>query len=137
MATLVDTSGLYALVDAAERDHGAVEEFVRRPAEPLLVPVSVLPEIDYLCVRRLGIRVEIALLRSIASGELALESFTEADLQRSIELIEQYRDSDIGLVDASIVATAERLRITRILTLDHRHFRLFRPRHCPAFDLVP
>jgi hypothetical protein len=32
---------------------------------------------------------------------------------------------------------AERLNVRRILTLDRRHFELIRPRHCPAFELLP
>jgi len=50
--------------------------------------------------------------------------------------VDQYTDSVLGLVDASIIALAERLRITRVLTLDQRHFRFVRPRHCAAFEVV-
>src|ERR1700675_859008 len=32
--------------------------------------------------------------------------------------------------DASVVAVAERLKATRVATLDHRHFRAVRPTHC-------
>jgi uncharacterized protein len=32
---------------------------------------------------------------------------------------------------------AERLGVTRLLTLDRRHFGLIRPRHCPALDILP
>ena len=60
-----------------------------------------------------------------------------ADVARCAELIDQYADSDIGFVDASIVAVAERLAITHILTLDRRHFGMLRPRHCSYFTLVP
>jgi hypothetical protein len=38
---------------------------------------------------------------------------------------------------ATVVATAERLKITRILTTDRRDFSLVRPRHCSAFELLP
>jgi uncharacterized protein len=126
-----------ALADTGSPEHQAVLAYAAATPEVLLVPVTVLPEADYLSATRLGVRVELAMLRSIATGELHLEAWTAADLARTIELVEQYADSDIGLVDASIVAIAERLRIPRILTLDHRHFRMFRPKHCPAFELVP
>ena len=49
----------------------------------------------------------------------------------------QYADSNIGFVDASIVAVAERLDIRKVLTLDRRHFGVIRPRHCPALDILP
>jgi hypothetical protein len=29
------------------------------------------------------------------------------------------------------------LQVTRIATLDHRHFRAVRPAHCDAFELLP
>jgi hypothetical protein len=32
---------------------------------------------------------------------------------------------------------AERLNLTTIATLDRRHFGVVRPRHAPAFQLVP
>jgi len=137
MPALVDTSGLLALVDADDRQHHAVRSFVEATPEALLVPMTVLPKADCLIGARLGVRIELAVLRAIAVGELGFETLTREDLERCIDLIQQYADSDIGFVDASIVAIAERLRVTRVLTLDHRHFRMFRPRHCPAFDLVP
>ena len=41
------------------------------------------------------------------------------------------------MVDASVVALAERRGLEVIATLDQRHFRAVRPRHVPAFTLVP
>jgi len=32
---------------------------------------------------------------------------------------------------------AERLGVAGLLTLDHRHFGLIRPRHCTALDILP
>ena len=45
-----------------------------------------------------------------------------ADLERAGELIAQYRDADLGLVDATIVAMAERLGVVGSYTLDRRDF---------------
>jgi hypothetical protein len=52
-------------------------------------------------------------------------------------LVRKYADFPLGAADASVIAVAERLKATRIATLDHRHFRTVRPAHCPAFDLLP
>ena len=35
------------------------------------------------------------------------------------------------------VSLAERLNTDLIITLDRRHFSAVRPRHCPAFRLLP
>jgi predicted nucleic acid-binding protein len=125
------------MIDAEGVRHGEVRAYIRATREVLLVPITVLPEADYLLTRSFGGHIALAMLQSVARGEFELENLTNADFNRSIELVEQYADSDIGLADASLVAIAERLRITRVLTLDHRHFRMFRPKHCPAFELVP
>ena len=56
-----------------------------------------------------------------------------ADLDRMAELVETYGDFPLGLVDASVMAVAERLNADAITTLDHRHFSVARPRHLPAW----
>ncbi len=137
MLALVDSSALIAAVDTASRDHTSVLHAMRGGGDILLLPVTVLVEADYLILSRFGVRAELAYLRAVVSGELRLEGMTVADLTRSLELIEEYADSQIGVADASIVAIAERLRVSRILTLDQHHFRMFRPRHCEAFELLP
>jgi hypothetical protein len=43
----------------------------------------------------------------------------------------------LGTVDASAIALAERLGITAVATLDHRHFGTVRPSHVDAFELLP
>jgi predicted nucleic acid-binding protein len=137
MAVLVDTSAIVALADADNPSHAAIYAFALHAAEPLLVPITVLPEADYLIATRFGGHIARAVLQSITDGAFRLEQVTLADIERSKDLMEEYADSTIGLVDASIIAVAERLRIERVLTLDHRHFRFVRPRHCTAFDVVP
>ena len=67
---------------------------------------------------------------------IRLEPFTATDLNRCRELIAAYRDFDLGLADTAVMATAERLGISNILTVDERHFRAVRPRSGP-FILLP
>jgi uncharacterized protein len=53
------------------------------------------------------------------------------------QLLRRYEDAEIGFVDATVVAIAERLKIRRILTTDRRDFSLIQPRHCKQFELLP
>ena len=76
-------------------------------------------------------------LINLAASDTQLESLTAIDLERVIQILEQYADSQLDFVDAAIVAISERLGITRILTLDRRDFSLVRPRHCDYFELLP
>jgi predicted nucleic acid-binding protein len=134
---LVDTSVLFALADADSLAHETVRACVSALSETIVVPVTVLPELDHLLAERLGLRAELAVLRGLIDDPFRIEGLRDPDIERCIELIETYGDSDIGFVDASLVAVAERLDIRRLLTLDRRHFPMIRPRHCPALHLLP
>jgi hypothetical protein len=36
-----------------------------------------------------------------------------------------------------VIAIAERLNLTEVATVDRKHFSIVRPRHVPAFRLLP
>lgn len=135
MPLLVDTGPLYALADADDAWHERVRAFLHQERDVLLVPVTVLPEVTYLLRSRLGPDVERRFVDSLAAAELTVEDLRLDDLERAAELLVAY--SDIGFVDATVVAIAERLRLGAIVTTDRRHFAPIRPLHRPAFELLP
>ena len=61
----------------------------------------------------------------------------ESDYVRIRELILRYADSDIGFVDAAVLAIVERLNEPKLATIDLRHFGMMRPRHVEALQLLP
>jgi predicted nucleic acid-binding protein len=65
------------------------------------------------------------------------EPITHTDLQRVHEILQQYAESRLDFVDATVVAIAERQNITRILSLDRRDYTIIRPKHAPYFELLP
>jgi predicted nucleic acid-binding protein len=103
----------------------------------LIVPVTVLPEVDYLVTQRAGTRVAIDLLARIIDSDVQVQQLESIDFPRIVQLMRQYADANIGFVDASIVAVAERFGVRNVLTLDRRHFGSIRPSHCPALTLLP
>jgi uncharacterized protein len=135
MPLLVDTGIFYALADRSDAWHARAVKLIKSTREPLLAPVTVLPEVTYLLATRLGTHVEQAFVRSLADGEVSVESVRTADYPRALEVLEQY--AEIGFVDATIVAVAERLKLKTIATTDRRHFSRIRPVHVPAFTLLP
>ena len=136
MTALLDTGFLLAVLDADDSLHADCAAALESEPFPLL-PDVVLPELAYLLLRELGYTPLISFLRSVAEGELAVESSTSQDLQRAAEVLEKYADSRVDFVDCVLVAMAERLRITRIMTVDRRHFGLFKPQHCDFFEIIP
>jgi len=105
--------------------------------EAVILPVPAITEVAYLLLRDVGSEAVADFIGSLAATDLVLESPQIADYLRAAAVIRQYGDARIDFVDAVIVAIAERLSITRILTLDVRHFATFCPSHCAGFELLP
>jgi predicted nucleic acid-binding protein len=79
----------------------------------------------------------VRFLGDLADGTLTLEPVHPADALRIAELVARYRVLPLGTVDASVIAAAERMRITALATTDRRHFTIVRPSHASAFELLP
>ncbi len=62
-----------------------------------------------------------------------------SDLARALELDSKFQSLELGLVDGTVAAIAERRRVYRILTSDRRDFGAIRvgPRFTRAFELLP
>jgi predicted nucleic acid-binding protein len=96
----------------------------------------VITEVAYLLGSRLGADAEVRFLGDLAAGNLIPEPVAAGDWLRIAELVSQYRDLPLGTVDASVVATAERLEVMQVATLDRRHFTVVQPAQGP-FELLP
>ena len=137
MALILDTGGIYALLDRGDPDHrrcvAAADRF-----DEFIVPPLVLVEVDYWCRKRGGGAVGFSqFVSDIHAGAYRLEDLTEGDLTRAAELETTYTELDLGVVDASVIALCERLEEDTVLTLDRRDFSVVRPRHCSALRLLP
>lgn len=134
---LVDTGIIYALADRSDAWHLRALAFVQNFKGKLVVPATVIPEACYLLHTHLSPKAETAFIKSLVSRSLRLEQVDEEDMNRAVEVMDLYSDLSIGLVDASVVAVAERLKISAVMTTDRRHFSVIKPKHCAAFTLLP
>lgn len=137
MAAVIDSGAIYGLYNRRDRHHRALRKVLENEQGEIILPDAILSEADYLLNAKMGIDAELDLLDDIQQHAFTLDPFTAADAQRSRELIERYRDLDLGLADAAVIATAERRNIDRILTLDERHFRVIRSITGRPFTLLP
>jgi predicted nucleic acid-binding protein len=124
-------------VDERDPHHEACRRLLRDHRGPLLVPILVITEVAYLVHRGIGVGAELDFLRDLHEGTLTPVSMESSDWPRIIDLTWTYRDLPLGTIDASVIAVAERLKITQIATLDRRHFSVVRPTHAEAFELLP
>ena len=133
MAVIADTGGVLVLLDRKHPKHQAAIESLD---ERLVVPSLILPELDYLS-QRLPNGAMRSFMNSLLTREFEYYELDLLDLQRADEITNQYADANVGLVDATVVAVAERLGIRRILTIDQRHFSLFKPKNLGFLELLP
>ncbi len=66
-----------------------------------------------------------------------MEHLTADDSIRVAGLQADYSELVLGMVDASVITVCEKLDEKKVATLDHRHFRVVRPRHCDHLQLLP
>ena len=137
MISLLDTGVLYALIDSTDEHNAAVISTLQTYRGRILLPIPVITEVTFLISNRLGVHAMAQFLESIDTFAHELIAPEIDDYRRSAEILRKYNDQNIDFVDTCIVAMAERLNITTILTVDRRHFRMFKPAHCDSFELLP
>ena len=133
---VTDTSVVYAALVRGDRHHEACAGLLSSGV-PVGVSTPVLTEAGLIALSRAGPGALVRLLQSVVDGSLVVLDPDPEDYVRIRDLVLRYHDLPLGIVDASVVAAAERLEETTIATLDRRHFSVVRPLHCKALTLVP
>jgi predicted nucleic acid-binding protein len=134
---VIDTGPVVAAANRKDDDHLRSIDVLQGFPGPLLLPSPLLAEIGYMLSSRAGTKAEADFLRDVADGVYELVPVTPSEASRAADLVEQYATLPLGTADAFVVAVAEKFRAVTIATLDRRHFSVVRPRHVPAFTLLP
>ena len=135
MFAVVDTGALVAAAVESDPSHAQVAAALLDAGLDYIIPAMCVAEAAYLIARELGPEREAVFLESLASADVIAPEGD--DWVRIGALVRRYGDFPLGGTDASVVALAERLDTDVIVTLDQRHFRAIRPRHCEFFRLLP
>jgi predicted nucleic acid-binding protein len=118
---MVDTSAMYAMLDASERDHAEARAIVARLARErwrLFTTNYIVAEIHALVLVRVNRAVAERALNELDASPTTIVRATEADEQRARAIIKQYQDKNFSLTDAITFAVMERLGIDRVFTFD-------------------
>lgn len=129
---VADTGAILALLDTGDRHHAVLRALFDGR---WILPWAILPEVDYLVATELGAAAQDAWLDDLAHGVFRIEWGSDADVDRAFALHRRHRALKLGLVDAVVIAVAERLRADAIATLDLRHFGAVKIKGAPR--LVP
>ena len=134
---LTDTGPLVAIADKNDPDHArCVATTKTLPKSPLLTTWPCFTEAMHLLHREGGYRAQEALWQLRRKGVVVVHELTSAEADRMDALMQQYQDAPMDLADASLVAVAESLNLSRVFTIDH-HFRAYRLRQTGVFEIVP
>jgi uncharacterized protein len=118
---VADTGALIALFDRSDRHHEVVRRLYEADPDRWVLPWAILPEVDYLTATHLGPRAQDLWLADLASGAFSVEWGRPDDLAVAERICRRYKNLRVGLVDGVVIAVAERLRATAIVTLDLKH----------------
>ncbi len=137
MALVVDSGVLIAALVPSDDDHTSCSQLLDQATERLVVPAPVLPELDYFCTVSKHPHQFDFVLRNAQKGALEIAELTEPGYARVRELFLAYVHLGVGFVDCAVLAIVERLKETKLATLDHRHFSAMKPAHVEALELLP
>jgi predicted nucleic acid-binding protein len=132
---VADTGAILGLLDRSDKHHRALADLFDQSSDDWVLPWAILPEVDYLVGAHLGERAQLTWISDLADGAFHVDRGSARDLHRARQIAQQYRGLRLGLVDAIVIATAERLKAEAIATLDLRHFGAVRITGAP--QLVP
>ncbi|MCL4377169.1 MAG: PIN domain-containing protein [Actinobacteria bacterium] len=132
----MDTSAVISMIDRGNNMHDEIKELVLKEENLCIIPSPVVTEVCQLLKYRFGGKFEINFLNEILSTSLIMELLKFEDISRIMEILSKYEDLNIGYVDSSIVAIAERLGTNKILTLNKKHFSIIIPSGFKYFDIL-
>ena len=132
---LIDTGPIVALFDKDDRYHSLCVEVLKKTKEPLVTTWPVLTECFYLL--NFSWEVQDSFWLFIQRGGVEIYPLEKEFLIRCRELMKKYHDLPMDLADATLVALADVLGISKIFTLDHRDFSIYRYKQKRRFTLIP
>jgi uncharacterized protein len=133
LTVVIDTGFVIELFDERAPLHAPVARWHTVSDEELVTTPLAVAEMDQLVPRRGGHVARQALWRSLDAGALTVRWWADG-MDETLAIVR--RRPEIGLVDASLVALANRLRTDRIATLDD-HFRTLQTRSGKPFTILP
>ena len=135
MRVVCDTAPLIAAADRRSSVHRLAGGLIQELGRNLVLLDVVLVECDYLLRARVGTTSARRLLQAVVGGAHSSAFLSPGLLRRATELDSGYHDLGLGLVDASVMAYAERHDLP-VLTFDYRHFRATESKRGPWRLLV-
>jgi len=132
---LVDAGPLVALVDAGDQYHEDCLLAFQQIREPIGTVWPAMVEAMYF-LSDLPMAQD-RLWQMLEDGGYQILGLGQQDIPRIRALMRKYADRQMGLVDAALVAVAERDHIDTIFTVDRKDFSVYRFHGRGRFKIIP
>ncbi len=134
--TLIDAGPLIALMNRKDQYHSIVKPLFQQLNSPFITTEAAVAEAMYNLGKWAGWPFQKKLLRAILDTQIVTEPLGASDYPRIYDLMDKYADNPMDFADASLVAVAERLRLTKIFTVDRADFSTYRLNGRTPFSIL-
>ena len=113
---LIDSGPLIALFDRDDFYHHKVIEFIKDKKYKFVSTIAVLTEVTHML--DFNVNVQISFLEWIRNEGVIIQEIKQEHISRIIELTRKYYDRPMDFADATLVITAEKTGIKKIISID-------------------
>jgi len=134
MQVLMDTGPWIALIDRSESKHEDCLDWFSRFQGEIFSSEAVLTEVLYLL--GFSLKAQMAAFDFVLKGAITLVPSSIESLVSVKKLMKKYHDLPMDYADATLVSIALDSGIQHAVTLDKKHFSIYRAKRKP-FTILP
>lgn len=120
---LIDAGPFIALFDADDNEHDSVRKFLARQKNVFISTLAVLTEVSHML--DFNVKAQKDFYEWVMHKGVIVADINQHDIPRIVELTSKYSDAPMDFADATLVITAEKTGIRKIISLD-RDFNIYR-----------
>jgi hypothetical protein len=135
MHVIMDTGPWVALIDRNEAKHDECTEWFRCFEEKIFTSEAILTEVLYLL--NFSYLAQSAAIDFVLNGAITIVPSSLESLNAVKWQMKKYRNVPMDYADATLVCLAEDLSIAHVVTLDRKHFSIYRLPSKKSFVLLP
>jgi predicted nucleic acid-binding protein len=132
---LIDSGPLVALLNERDQHHTVCVNQAKQLRGPFYTSWPVITEAAHLLSHRSG--AVLKLLVWVQTLEIQIIPITASDAPGISDIISRYSDQGFDFADATLMHLADRDGLSKVFTIDHRHFSVYRISRRKPFTIVP
>jgi uncharacterized protein len=120
---LIDSGPLIALFDSSDKHHRGIRSFLKKNLFRYISTIAVFTEVSHML--DFNTQVQKDFYEWIMRKGVIIGDINQNDLLRIVELTDKYSNLPMDFADATLVITAEKTGIRKIISID-RDFDIYR-----------